>query len=128
MSGFLFLVNLNVLEGKNRDSITTPKYARNLLNNQIKILQFLLYAKKFGYRQDFATFVTSKPLLCHCTTRIIDGKCLFKPSISIKKSRRIYIFPESGSNKHFQASKMHVIDFSHQITSNRVFFVKINFE
>ena len=51
-------------------------------------------------------------------------KRLFKPITSIKKVEKIYIFPESESRKHFHASGMHAIDFSHQITPNRVIFTK----
>ena len=36
-------------------------------------------------------------------------------------------FPESESSKHFHASRMHAIDFSHDFTPTRVIFVKINF-
>ena len=38
-----------------------------------------------------------------------------------------HLFPESGSKKHFHASGMRAIDFSHDFTSTRVIFVKINF-
>ena len=33
-------------------------------------------------------------------------------------------FPESGSRKHFHASGMRAIDFSHDFTPNSVIFVK----
>ena len=33
-------------------------------------------------------------------------------------------FPESGSRKHFHASEMRAIDFSHKITSKKVIFAK----
>ena len=39
-----------------------------------------------------------------------------KPSVSVKKIDKIYIFPESGSGKHFQASGMRAIDFLHDFT------------
>ena len=34
-------------------------------------------------------------------------------------------FPESGSRKHFQASRMRAIDFSHKITPRKVIFAQI---
>ena len=43
--------------------------------------------------------------------------CIFSmPSASVKKVEKIYIFPESGSGKHFQFSAMRAIDFSHDFT------------
>jgi len=36
-------------------------------------------------------------------------------------SKKIYIFPESGSGKHFQFSAMCAIDFSHDFTPKNDF-------
>ena len=39
-------------------------------------------------------------------------------------SEKIYIFPESGSGKHFHASAMRAIDFSHDFTPKNDLFRK----
>ena len=83
-----------------------------------KFFRFLLCAKKLGSKRDSnqrplwpisRCFVTAPP-------KLVDGERSFKPSTSIKKVEKIYIFPESGSGKLFRASAMRTIDFSHDFT------------
>ena len=76
-----------------------------------------------GFEPRTRDLVTTKPLLCQWTIEACWWKNVFSNQVLVHfLVQKIYIFPESGSRKHFHTSGMRAIDFSHKITLKYVFF------